>query len=178
LAKSGCHVTVVSRSKNSLEECCKRFAEEGLFLEGISTDLSISKNTDKLFNKLKKDNFSPDIVVFSNGGPKEGEILSLSEEDILIFFQQHFLSLLAIIKFSLPSMKVKGWGRFINISSLSAKQPLENLDLSNFLRPGLAAIFKSLAKAQASSGITFNTICPGSIMTDRTRALLKVEPID
>ena len=68
-------------------------------------------------------------------------------------------------------MKTAKWGRILNIASLSVKQPIDNLVLSNTFRPAIAGLSKSLSKELGPHGILVNTICPGYTRTDRLEEL-------
>jgi len=68
-------------------------------------------------------------------------------------------------------MRERGWGRIINITSVSVKQPLPDLVLSNAIRAGVVGYAKTLANEVAAEGITVNNVCPGYTLTDRVRAL-------
>jgi 3-oxoacyl-[acyl-carrier protein] reductase len=74
---------------------------------------------------------------------------------------------MAIIERVLPGMRSRGWGRVIAVGSYAALEPIPTLQLSNAHRPGLVAAFKVLAKRSAADGVTFNTIHPGQIATER-----------
>jgi 3-oxoacyl-[acyl-carrier protein] reductase len=74
-----------------------------------------------------------------------------------------------IIKRVLPGMRERRFGRVVAVSSAAVKEPIPTLQLSNAHRPGLIAAFKILAKGSAADGVTFNTLLPGSIDTDRIR---------
>jgi 3-oxoacyl-[acyl-carrier protein] reductase len=73
----------------------------------------------------------------------------------------------------LPQMKSNAWGRVIASTSITVKQPIPNLALSNVSRVGVAAFIKSLAREVAPHNITANTVAPGYIMTERVRQLLE-----
>jgi len=67
----------------------------------------------------------------------------------------------------LSGMRERGWGRVLSISSSAVREPIPALQLSNAHRPGLIAAFKVLARREAAAGVTFNSILPGRIATDR-----------
>jgi len=70
-----------------------------------------------------------------------------------------------------PAMRERGWGRIVAITSIAAKQPVENLILSNTARAGVLGFMKSLSQQVAAGGITVNTVCPGYHLTERLKSL-------
>jgi 3-oxoacyl-[acyl-carrier protein] reductase len=74
---------------------------------------------------------------------------------------------MAIISRVLPGMRERGWGRVLSVSSSAIREPIATIQLSNAHRPGLVAAFKVLAAREAAAGVTFNTVLPGRIATDR-----------
>jgi 3-oxoacyl-[acyl-carrier protein] reductase len=77
------------------------------------------------------------------------------------------MNVVEMCRLCLPGMKERGWGRILNITSIAAKQPVENLMLSNSLRAAVTGFAKSLANEVASFGVTVNNILPGYTATDR-----------
>ena len=74
---------------------------------------------------------------------------------------------MAFLERLLPGMRERGWGRVVAIGSMAVREPIAALQLSNAHRPGLVAAFKVLARQFAADGVTFNTVLPGRIATDR-----------
>ena len=83
------------------------------------------------------------------------------------------MSCLRLSRLAIPSMKESGWGRIINISSVSVKTPVKGLFLSNSLRMGVLGWAKALSDEIAPYGITVNTVCPGYTKTERVEAILE-----
>src|SRR6185436_19575411 len=86
-------------------------------------------------------------------------------------FNLTLMSTVRLIRAALPGMRAAGWGRIVNITSISVKQPIDNLLLSNAIRPGVIGLAKSLATQLANQGITINNVAPGNTLTDRQRVL-------
>ncbi len=78
-----------------------------------------------------------------------------------------------LLKHILPKMKKQKWGRVLVVASVSVRQPLESLIISNTFRPAIAGLNKTLSDQYASSNITFNTLCPGAIYTSRIEEVLQ-----
>src|SRR4029078_13636632 len=86
-------------------------------------------------------------------------------------FQGLLANVIHLVRAGVPHMKQAKWGRILNIASLSVKQPIDNLIMSNTFRPAIAGFSKSLSKELGPHGILVNTICPGYTRTDRLEEL-------
>lgn len=133
------------------------------------------------FNELKSlhefiiNNFGGiDILINNCGGPIAGYFDTLDESNWEYAFNQVLMSAVRLIKLSLPYMKKQNWGRVINVTSLTVKQPIDNLLLSNVFRAGLTAASKSISNEFAKYNITVNNIAPGYTLTDRVDHLMKI----
>ncbi len=172
LLQAGHTVVLVSRTAQNLEAAKKDLIEELDCQSRISTiaaDLGKQSDLERVFREVDSTHGRCDILVYSNGGPASGDIFTLSDEQWTQAFEQHALSFFRIVRWAVPKMEKQGWGRIITIGSISVQQPIDNLDLSNFLRPGLAGIHKSLSKKLIAHGITINMVCPSHILTERTQ---------
>jgi len=114
-----------------------------------------------------------DILVANCGGPPRGFFEEMSDEQWQGAFEVSLLSTVRLIRAVLPGMKAKKSGSILSIQSVSVKQPLNDLLLSNAIRPGVAGLMKTLANQLGRDGIRVNTVCPGRIMTDRFMGGLK-----
>ncbi len=114
-----------------------------------------------------------DILVANCGGPPRGFFEEMSDEQWQGAFEVSLLSTVRLIRAVLPGMKAKKSGSILTIQSVSVKQPLNDLMLSNAIRPGVAGMMKTLANQLGKDGIRVNTVCPGRIMTDRFMGGLK-----
>ena len=109
-----------------------------------------------------------DIYVANTGGPPAGDDpLGFTREQWEAAYRTLMLSPMAFLERLLPAMRSRGWGRVLAVQSMSVREPIAALQLSNAHRPGLVAAFKILAKQAAPDGVTLNTILPGRIGTDR-----------
>ncbi|MGH2746256.1 MAG: SDR family oxidoreductase, partial [Thermoleophilaceae bacterium] len=108
-----------------------------------------------------------DVLVTNTGGPPGGDPLGFTREQWQAAQRELMLGPMALIERVLPGMRERGFGRILNISSSAAREPILNLMLSSAHRSGMLATFKTLARAVAADGVTFNTILPGRIATDR-----------
>jgi 3-oxoacyl-[acyl-carrier protein] reductase len=114
-----------------------------------------------------------DALVINGGGPPPGDVLSISAEAWKQGFSDVALPALQALQMFVPPMVARKAGAVVIIGSVSAKQPIDNLDISNFMRPGLAAVMKTLARKVAVHGVSLNMVCPGSILTERSRGRIQ-----
>jgi 3-oxoacyl-[acyl-carrier protein] reductase len=117
-----------------------------------------------------EDNGGLDIVVHNTGGPGAGPILEKTEEDLVAVFARHQLTAHFLVREALPHMRRQGYGRFVQILSTSAREPIENLGLSNTIRAGMVGWAKTVAN-ELPAGITINNVLPGYTATDRLAEL-------
>ena len=112
-----------------------------------------------------------DICVTNAGGPPAKTFAETSVEDWQMGFNLNFLSTLYFAREVLPLMRKQRWGRLITITSISVKQPIDGLILSNAIRAGVTGLVKSMANEHARDNVLINNVCPGSFLTDRAREL-------
>jgi len=137
----------------------------------ISKKLEVLKMI-KLINK--KFNKSVEILINNSGGPKVKKIIETNYNDWKLAINSNLLSTIFVTKLILPQMLKNKWGRIINLTSLTAKEPAKFMSLSNVTRAGVVAFGKTLSKELNGSGITVNNILTGGVMTERFRDLLKL----
>ena len=113
-----------------------------------------------------------DILVANAGGPPSGPVETLSDEQWQQALELSLLSTTRLVYAALPYLRTSDQGRVIAITSMSAKQPLDNLALSNAARAGVLGFIKSLANELGHTGITFNSVLPGWTRTERVEELL------
>jgi len=170
LAGLGARVILLARSEDKLRAIHSKLVGEGHQI--LSLDLLQRKLLESELRKLLSLE-SIDIVVNNAGGPKAGSLLQASEEDFWVGFQNHILASSLIAQIVIPSMKEKGYGRFVNIISTSVKSPIANLGVSNTIRGAMANWAKTLANEVAAFGITVNNVLPGYTETPRLESLVK-----
>src|SRR5262249_26581992 len=112
-----------------------------------------------------------DILVANAGGPPPGGALGLTEEQMNNAIGANMLTSIRLGQSALPHIRSAGWGRICLITSVSVKQPIPTLALSNMARTGLWAWAKTAAGEVAAEGITINTALPGMHLTDRVKQL-------
>lgn len=116
---------------------------------------------------------SVNILINSNGGPKAGSVSDLSDQDWSDSFNMYALPVFRAIREILPDMKRQKWGRIITIGSIAAFEPIENLDISNFIRSGFLGLHKSLSREIAADHVNVHVVLPGAIYTSRTKGRIE-----
>jgi 3-oxoacyl-[acyl-carrier protein] reductase len=112
-----------------------------------------------------------DILVPNAGGPPPGTFASTPLEAYLPALELNLLSTVALCEAAVPAMCERGWGRVVAITSMSVRQPIPSLILSNTARSGVTAFLKTLALEVANRGVTVNSVQPGLHATDRLKSL-------
>jgi 3-oxoacyl-[acyl-carrier protein] reductase len=177
LAREGANVAICGRHTEALEVAKSRIDKLGSGkVVTITCDILDSKDRKRLFEATHAAFGAIDILVTNTGGPDAGSFGDFDLEDWKRFYESMFLSAVDFIQMVLPEMKKKGFGRILTITSVSVKQPMENLISSNAVRSGLLGLVKSLSNELAADGITVNNIMPGYTMTDRLNQLLEGNP--
>ncbi|MDX2132338.1 MAG: SDR family oxidoreductase [Planctomycetota bacterium] len=113
------------------------------------------------------------VLVNNTGGPPAGAAIDATPEQLLAAVNAQLIAGQVLVRALLPGMKAAGFGRIINITSTSVKQPIANLGISNIVRPAVAAWAKCLATELGPFGITANNVLPGYTRTERLQSLFK-----
>jgi len=172
LAAEGSSVIICSRDQQKLDRVAQEIeSRTGTRIAAIAGDLSLTKDIESIVDH-GIDRFGRiDILVTNNGGPPTGKFDALSREAWDDATLSVLTSVLDMTRRVLPGMKERRWGRILNITSIAAKQPVENLMLSNSLRAAVTGFAKTLADEVAEYGITVNNILPGYTSTERVEQL-------
>jgi 3-oxoacyl-[acyl-carrier protein] reductase len=162
LAAEGANVAMFARRRDLLEREAERVG--ALAVRG---DLTVPNDLARLVEKTIDAFGGIDILVNMGGGPPPTPAAGLSDEAIEGAVELLLLSAIRLTNLCLPHLEASGRGRIINIESSSVRSPIDNLALSNMLRPGVVGWMKTLAREVGPQGITVNTIAPGRIDTER-----------
>ena len=133
----------------------------------VKADLSTEQGVRSLFKFAISKSAKIDILVNNCGGPDPGDFSQVTEGQLIDSFNKNLKNTFALTKLVLPVMESNNWGRIVNITSTSAKQPIDNLFLSNIMRSAVTGLSKSISNQYASSNIMVNNVLPGRILTDR-----------
>ena len=172
LAAEGSNLIICSRSQAKLETVANQIEERtGSRVAAIAGDLSQIEDIQRIVDHGIERFGRIDILVTNIGGPPAGKFESLSQQQWDIAARSLLTSVVELTRLVLPGMKERRWGRILNITSIAAKQPVENLILSNSLRAAVTGFAKTLADEVAEHGITVNNILPGYTLTERVEQL-------
>lgn len=190
LAREGANVTVCARGKQALESAAAQIRETGAEVLAVAADLNDGGEIERVVDATVERFGGLDILVNNSGGPQHGVFAELSDDAWREGFEVVTLNFVRFVRAALPHMRARGWGRIVGIQSLSVKQPVPFLDLSNGIRPGVAGLTKALMPDLAKDGITINLILPGMFATarihpglasedpeERDRALADLQPL-
>ncbi|MFC2134783.1 SDR family oxidoreductase [Bacteroidota bacterium] len=166
--KEGCKVAVCSSNKENLMKTVSELKNQ-YNIEPLWEVCNINNPRDiENLVKFVNDKYGTiDIMVNNCGGPAPGFFEDLDESAWSDAFDQVLMSAVRFTKLVLPGMKEKHWGRIINITSISVKQPVENLILSNAFRNAVTAFSKTVSSEVGKYNITINNVAPGYTLTSR-----------
>jgi 3-oxoacyl-[acyl-carrier protein] reductase len=174
LAAEGARVAVASRTLESLQELAGEIGASAFVHDNADLDA-----VPALIESVTQTLGPVEILVTNTGGPPSGpDPLAFTREDWELAHRTLVLAPIALITAVVPGMRERGWGRIVNIGSLTVREPMSILVLSNSERAATLAAFKTIATDVAAAGITLNTVLPGRIGTDRLFALLGGGPPD
>jgi len=166
LAAEGANVAMFGRRRELLEREAERIG--ALAVRG---DVIVPGDLERLIQRTVEAFGGVDILVNNGGGPPPGPAAGLTDEAVESAVALLLLSAIRLTNLCLPHLERSGRGRIVNIESSSVRAPIDNLALSNAIRPGVVGWAKTLARELGGSGITVNTIAPGYIDTERLRSL-------
>ena len=174
LAAEGASLVLCARNEGALSHTSKQISEaSGIPVCHVVADVSNPEDVARAI-KAGTERFGRiDILVTNAGGPPAGQFESLSREMWENATRLTLNSVLELTRAVLPGMKERGWGRILNITSIAAKQPVDNLMLSNSLRAAVTGFARTLANEVATYGITVNNILPGYTRTERVVELAR-----
>lgn len=177
LVREGANVMLCGRNEHTLLETRDEIIQEGTGkVEKVVCDLSQAKDRQELFEATMAVFGKIDLLVTNTGGPSPGQFEKFDMDDWKGFYNDIFLSAADMIKMVVPGMKQRQFGRVLTITSVSSKQPVDNLITSNVTRSSLLGLVKSLSNELAPHGITVNNIMPGYTLTDRLQQLMAGNP--
>ncbi|AGB04471.1 dehydrogenase of unknown specificity, short-chain alcohol dehydrogenase like protein [Aciduliprofundum sp. MAR08-339] len=179
-AKNGARIVLVSRNEENLMTAMREITTEivqggdrGIMKRVLAIPGDVRKREDieRVVRETVEEFGTVHILVNNTGGPPAGYFEDLSDDDWYNAFNLTFMSAMRFIREVAPYMKRQKYGRIINITSMSVKQPIDNLILSNSIRLAVVGMAKTLALQWAKYGITINNIAPGPIFTERMKEL-------
>ena len=166
LATEGANVAMFARRRDVLEREAERIG--ALAVPG---DLTSAGHREQLVGTTIAAFGGIDVLVLNGGGPPTGTAVALDAADVAEAVELLLVPHVHLVGMCLPHLRESAAGRIVAIESISVKEPIANLALSNAVRPGVVGWLKTLSRELAQEGITVNTIAPGRIDTERLRAL-------
>lgn len=165
LAAEGAKVFISSRDEAALAATGKQIGAAGWLAADISKAASPGALVEAASAKLG----GLDILVANAGGPPPGTFQNTPLESWDAAYQLTLMSAVRLVYAGLPHLKRSGQGRIVFITSISVRQPLPNITLSNSLRAAVTGLAKTLSREIARDAITVNCLAPDNILTDRIR---------
>jgi 3-oxoacyl-[acyl-carrier protein] reductase len=162
LAVEGARVAMSSSTRERIEAAAAEIGARGYVHDTMDLDAA-----PRLVERVEEEVGPVDVLVANTGGPPGGDPLEFTREQWQDAQRELMLGPMALIQAAVPGMRERGFGRILNISSSAAREPIPNLMMSSAHRSGMLATFKTLARKLAADGVTFNTILPGRIATER-----------
>jgi len=167
-AREGCHVAICARTAAELERAAAEIGKANrreVFHQTL--DVTDAEGVRRFVEAVEKKFGRVDICVTNAGGPPAKKFLDITIEEWRTAVELTLMSSVYFAREVLPRMRRNRWGRLITITSVSVKQPIDGLLLSNSIRAGVAGLAKTLANEFGADGITVNNVCPGYTLTER-----------
>jgi 3-oxoacyl-[acyl-carrier protein] reductase len=172
LAAEGASLIICGRDPRTIAEAGATIADNtDAHVLAVAADVSRSDDVARLVESAIARFGRIDILVTNAGGPPAGTFETITREQWDEATRLTLFSAIELTRLVLPGMKERGWGRILNITSITVKQPVDGLLLSNSLRAGLTGFARTLANEVATYGITVNNILPGYTRTERVEEL-------
>jgi 3-oxoacyl-[acyl-carrier protein] reductase len=167
LAEAGVSVVINGRNRALLDQTTEEIRQAtGAEVTPVVADVSTVEGQQALLAACP----APDILINNNGGPPFRDFRELDRRAMLSGVTMNMVTPIELIQKVIDSMAARGFGRIVNITSISVKMPLPGLDLSSAARAGLTAFVAGVARQFAGKNITINNLLPGSFDTQRLRS--------
>ena len=164
LAREGCEVTIVSRSMDNLKVAQDSIKQAtGVDVTPVAADLSTEEGRAAALAVCG----DPDILVNNCGGPPPGHFSEWDREDWIKALDMNMINPIMLIKATNKKMMERNFGRIVNITSASVKEPIKILGMSNGARAGLTGFCAGIARETVTNNVTINALLPGGFETDR-----------
>ncbi len=166
LAGEGARVAMFARRADVLEREAERIGALA-----VCGDITQPDDLQRLVHETVQAFGGVDVLVLNGGGPPAGPATGLTAGDVEAALALLLVPHVRLVASCLPHLRASGRGRIVAVESISVREPIPNLALSNAIRPGVVGWLKTLAQELGPDGITVNTIAPGRIDTERLQAL-------
>jgi 3-oxoacyl-[acyl-carrier protein] reductase len=166
-AREGAKLVLVDQFEDRARETLDIIEAEGGEAAIVVADLADSAGLAGVIEQAVARFGGVDILVNNSGGPQRGKFADFTDADWRQAFEVVTLNFVRFVREVVPYMRAQQWGRIVGIQSMSVKQPVDGIDMSNGLRPGVAGLMKALMPDLAKDGITINLVLPGMFLTSR-----------
>ena len=173
LAAEGANVAMFARRRDVLEREAERIG--ALAVRG---DVTNPRHLEQLVERTLEAFGGIDVLVLNGGGPPRTTALDVTDEQVEEAVELLLLSAIRLVRLCRPSLEAGGKGRIIAITSSTVREPVDNLALSNAIRPGLTGWLKTVSRQLGPSGVTVNAVAPGRIDTDRLKEVYPDGPTE
>ncbi len=173
LAAEGANVVMLARGAEALER-------EAALLGALAVpgDVRSVADLQRLVERAVEAHGGVDVLVLNSGGPPRTRAVDITDEAVEDAVELLLLSAVRLVRLCRPHLERSGHGRVIAITSSSVKEPIDNLALSNAIRPGLVGWLKTLSRELGPTGVTVNAIAPGRIDTERLQEVYPDGPTE
>jgi 3-oxoacyl-[acyl-carrier protein] reductase len=166
LAEAGVALVINGRNQSLLAQTAEEIRQAwGVAVTPVIADVSTAAGQAALLHACP----APDILINNNAGPPVRNFRELDRQAMLDGVTSNMVTPIELIQRVIDSMSARGFGRIVNITSMSVKMPITGLDLSSGARAGLTAFMAGVARSVADKNVTINNILPGNFDTARLR---------
>jgi 3-oxoacyl-[acyl-carrier protein] reductase len=168
LAQEGARLALCARTESTLQATAEEiYSKTGVEVLARALDVTVHEQVSRFVAETHERFGRVDICVANAGGPPSKSFAETTDEDWHRTNELNLMSTVYLAKETLPLMLARRWGRFIAITSLTVKQPVDGLVLSNAVRSGVSGLVKSLANEYGPHNVLVNNVCPGYTATAR-----------
>jgi len=173
LAREGADVVICARGMDALAATRDAIAgETGRKVVAVTADLSFGAQIEELVERTRAELGGLDVLVTNAGGPPSGQFMDFDDEAWMKAVSLNLMSVVRLNRAAITMMREAGGGAIVNLTSISVKEPIKGLVLSNSIRAGVVGLSKTLANELGPDGIRVNVVCPGYTATDRMTELM------
>lgn len=169
LVQEEANVVICGRTESSLKQAVSKLGERA---EYVVSDVSKQDDIKILVDKIKNRDSKLDGLFVNAGGPPSGTFSSVSDKDWRTGFDLTLMSAIWLTRESLPLLKEAESPSILYSTSISVRQPIDNLLLSNAIRPAVIGMMRTLANEIGPEGVRVNAVCPGYIYTARVEQII------
>ncbi len=174
LAAEGATVIINGRHKQNIHDAVEEIrSKTGQSVFAVMGDVTQAEDVDRLFEEVVRRYGTVHIVVSNAGGPPAGSFSEFNDEQWQKAVELNLMSTVRLIRKAMPIMQSQKWGRIVNITSLTVKQPADNLLLSNSVRAAIVGLAKTVSRDLARDNVLINNVAPYYVATKRIDYLME-----